>query len=229
MSAKAPMNEGSTSGSGSSSRMTRRPGRSVRITSQAGGGADDRRRDAPPSVASSRLRPSGASSASSVERRPDAALLGVAHHQVGQRGREGHRQQHHQGAQAEPARAGAVADGCGDRPEAHSSPLSWISRAVPSMSPSRPGSSSGGRSDDERRHALGGRHVLGERVLEGLLGEVLLRLLGEQERDEALGLLGLVGRAPGRWPTRGSPGRRRRRPRTGGCGVGRPGSSSRKR
>src|SRR4029453_8936025 len=79
------------------------------------------------------------------EGRPDAALLGVAHHQVGERRREGHREDEHQRAQAEAARPGAV-ERVGDG-RAHSRPLSWIRRAVPSMSPSRAGGSSGGRSD----------------------------------------------------------------------------------
>ena len=65
MRAKAPMNEGSTSGRGSSSRMTRRPGRSVRITSQAAS-VPTAAAAAATVVASSRLRPRGPRSASSV-------------------------------------------------------------------------------------------------------------------------------------------------------------------
>ena len=122
------------------------PPRQVRAHHQPGRqGADDRRRGGH-GRGQQQAAAEGGEQRVVGQRRPDASLLGVADDQVGQRRREGHRQHHHQGAQAEPARPGAVAHRCGDG-GAHSNPLSWISRAVPSMSPSRAGSSSGGRSD----------------------------------------------------------------------------------
>ena len=61
------------------------------------------------------------------------------------------------------------------------------------MSPRRAGSSSGGCSVARGGTALGRRDAARQRVLERLVGEVLLRLLAEQERDEPLRLLGLAG------------------------------------
>ena len=76
ISAKAPMNEGSTSGSGSSSRMARRAGRSVRVTSQAAAVPTTAAASAT-DVARSRLRPSGARRASSarVDAKPPSSAL----------------------------------------------------------------------------------------------------------------------------------------------------------
>src|SRR5690606_22211167 len=45
----------------------------------------------------------------------------------------------------------------------------------------------------DRWHSLGSGYAFDQRVLLGLFGQVLLRLRRQQEREQPLGLLGLVG------------------------------------
>ena len=82
----------------------------------------------------------------------------------------------------------------------------------------------GGAQAGQRRQPGGGRDAGDQRVLEGLVAEVALGLLGEQEARGS----GWPPRScrcrPARWPSTGSPGPRRRRRRSGGCGSGCRGS-----
>ena len=231
------MNEGSTSGSGSSSAQDAPPGQ-VGAHHEPG-----RQRCRRPPRRPPRWSPAagcgragrGARSSVSVDQTP--SLLGVADDEVGERRREGHRQQRPRrraGRARAPGRRRRGTGVAGARPPrgvelTEPALLDQLRRPLDVAEPRRVlvGRRAATR---ERRHALGRparRRRAGTRRSPRRSTAAPPR--SSRNSMNALGLLLLVGRRPARWPTTGSRSEPRSPSRSGGCGSAASGSSARNR